>query len=70
MPVVVAAPAPPPVPMPASTPTADTVFAAAAGADLEALPKSAQDLWERIVAGYAIPDINGPLVEKWERWYA
>jgi len=56
--------------MPASTPTADTVFAAAAGADLEALPKSAQDLWERIVAGYAIPDINGPLVEKWERWYA
>ena len=56
--------------MPAATPTADTVFAAAAGADLEALPKSAQDLWERIVAGYAIPDINGPLVEKWERWYA
>jgi len=56
--------------MPAATPTADTVFTAAAGADLEALPKSAQDLWERIVAGYAIPDINGPLVEKWERWYA
>jgi membrane-bound lytic murein transglycosylase D len=70
VPVVVAAPAPPPAPLPETTPTADTVFTAAAGADLEALPKSAQDLWERIVAGYAIPDINGPLVEKWERWYA
>ena len=45
-------------------------FAAAARAELEALPASAPDLWERIVAGYAIPDINGPLVEKWERWYA
>jgi len=51
-------------------PLADTVFTAAAGADLEALPASAQDLWERIVTGYAIPDIDGPLVEKWERWYA
>ena len=27
-------------------------------------------MWDRIVAGYAIPDIEGPLVEKWERWYA
>ena len=45
-------------------------FAPAASAELEALPASAPDLWERIVAGYAIPDINGPLVEKWERWYA
>jgi membrane-bound lytic murein transglycosylase D len=69
-PVVVAAPEPPPAPVPAPAPTADTVFAAAADADLEALPKPAQDLWERIVTGYAIPDINGPLVEKWERWYA
>jgi membrane-bound lytic murein transglycosylase D len=71
VPVVVAAPPPPPPPpVPVANPTADTVFTAAAGADLEALPKSAQDLWERIVAGYAIPDIDGPLVEKWEHWYA
>ena len=45
-------------------------FAAAATAELEALPAPAPDLWERIVTGYAIPDIEGPLVEKWERWYA
>lgn len=45
-------------------------FAAAAQAELEPLPPPAPDLWERIVVGYAIPDINGPLVEKWERWYA
>ena len=45
-------------------------FPGTAGAELEPLPASAPDLWERIVAGYAIPDIEGPLVEKWERWYA
>jgi membrane-bound lytic murein transglycosylase D len=45
-------------------------FAAAAMAELEPLPAPAPDLWERIVTGYAIPDIEGPLVDKWERWYA
>ncbi len=45
-------------------------FAGTAGAELQPLPASAPDLWERIVAGYAIPDIEGPLVDKWERWYA
>jgi membrane-bound lytic murein transglycosylase D len=67
---VVAAPAPPPAPELPPAPAAETVFAAAAGADLEALPAPAPDLWDRIVAGYAIPDIDGLLVEKWERWYA
>jgi membrane-bound lytic murein transglycosylase D len=38
--------------------------------DLEPLPPSPGDLWDRIVRGYAIPDIQGPLVEKWEQWYA
>jgi membrane-bound lytic murein transglycosylase D len=38
--------------------------------DLEPLPPSPGDLWDRIVRGYAIPDIDGPLVEKWEQWYA
>ena len=39
-------------------------------AELEALPVPADDLWDRIVKGYAVPDIEGPLVEKWERYYA
>ena len=47
-----------------------TVFSASAAADLEPLPEPAEDLWDRIVKGYAVPDIEGPLVEKWERWYA
>jgi membrane-bound lytic murein transglycosylase D len=46
------------------------VFSASAAADLEPLPEPAEDLWDRIVKGYAVPDINGPLVDKWERWYA
>ncbi len=45
-------------------------FALSAGPDLEELPPPVGDLWERIVAGYGIPDIEGPLVEKWEQWYA
>mgnify|MGYP002260953595 CR=1 FL=1 len=39
-------------------------------ADLEPLPAATGDLWDRIVRGYAIPDIQGPLVDKWEHWYA
>jgi len=39
-------------------------------AELEPLPEPAGDLWDRIVRGYAIPDLDGPLVEKWERFYA
>ena len=46
------------------------LFPSAAGAELEPLPQPVGDLWERIVAGYAIPDLDGPLVEKWEQWYA
>ena len=41
-----------------------------AAADLEPLPPSTGDLWDRIVQGYAIPDLEGPLVEKWEQWYS
>ena len=41
-----------------------------AAADLEPLPPATGDLWDRIVKGYSIPDIEGPLVEKWEQWYA
>ena len=39
-------------------------------ADLEPLPEPAGDLWDRIVRGYDVPDLEGPLVDKWEKWYA
>ncbi|MFI4888357.1 MAG: transglycosylase SLT domain-containing protein [Burkholderiales bacterium] len=43
---------------------------AGAAADLEPLPVSTGNLWDRIVSGYAIPNVHGPDVEKWEQWYA
>ena len=52
------------------TPRVMPVFGLSAGPDLEPLPPPVGDLWERIVAGYGVPDIEGPLVEKWEQWYA
>ena len=61
---------PPPAAGAAARPKEPELFPAAAGADLEPLPPPVGDLWERIVAGYAIPDLEGPLVEKWEQWYA
>ena len=30
----------------------------------------ALDVWERIRRGYAIPNLNTPLVDKWTRYYA
>ena len=47
-----------------------SVFAAGVAAELDPLPEPAPNVWDRIVRGYAVPDIEGPLVEKWERWYA
>ena len=38
--------------------------------ELEPLPAPAEDLWMRIRRGYAIPDIDDPLVAKWEEWYS
>jgi membrane-bound lytic murein transglycosylase D len=38
--------------------------------ELEPLPAPAEDLWARIRRGYAIPDVDDPLVAKWEEWYA
>ncbi len=71
------APAPPPAPEPAppaSEPLADvsfpSPFSQQAAEALEPLPPAADDLWARIRKGYALPDIDGPLVEKWEQWYA
>jgi membrane-bound lytic murein transglycosylase D len=45
-------------------------FSEADVAELEPLPAPVGDLWDRIVRGYAIPDTDGPLVDKWERWYS
>ena len=42
----------------------------AAGAELEPLPPPTEDLWVRIRRGYAMPDLDGALVAKWEQWYA
>ena len=67
-PAVAAAPEPPPPAVP--KPREPEFFPAAVGADLEPLHVPVGDIWERIVAGYAIPDLNGPLVEKWEQWYS
>ena len=62
----------PPVPKIVATPIAKVMpaFAPDVAAELEPLPAPADDLWDRIVKGYAVPDLEGPLVEKWERWYA
>jgi membrane-bound lytic murein transglycosylase D len=38
-------------------------------AELEPLPPPADDLWDRIRKGLAMPDLSGPLVAKWEQWY-
>ena len=38
------------------------------GDPIAELPPS--DLWDRIRAGYAMPDLDDPLVAKWERFYS
>jgi membrane-bound lytic murein transglycosylase D len=45
-------------------------FPPAVAAVLEPLPPPAEDLWDRIRKGYAMPDLDNALVVKWERWYA
>ena len=64
-------PDPTPVPPPIEIrPVIAGPFTPEATAELQPLPMPAPDLWDRIVAGYAIPDLDGPLVEKWEQWYS
>ncbi|WP_051258904.1 MULTISPECIES: lytic transglycosylase [Chitinibacter] len=36
----------------------------------DANPLVQRDIWERIRTGFAIPDIDSPLVTKWENYYA
>jgi membrane-bound lytic murein transglycosylase D len=68
--VVAAEPETPPPVLEPIKPKEYEIFSAAASAELEPLPPPAGDLWDRIVAGYAMPDLEGPLVDKWEQWYA
>ena len=37
---------------------------------LESLPPPAEDLWVRIRKGYAMPELEGAHVAKWEAWYS
>jgi len=69
-PTPVAVPEPQIVAVPIAKVAAPSPFAPLVEAELEPLPVPAEDIWDRIVKGYAIPDIEGPLVEKWERFYA
>ncbi|MGB5080997.1 MAG: transglycosylase SLT domain-containing protein [Burkholderiales bacterium] len=53
--------------------SAETTLPKAAAADSPReidVARPADDLWERIRAGFAIPDLEGPLVRQRERWYA
>jgi membrane-bound lytic murein transglycosylase D len=66
---------PPPAPVvglveepPGTPPT--TAFPPSVAQLLVPLPAPAEDLWARIRKGFALPDLDGPLVEKWEQWYA
>ncbi len=68
-----AAPAPEPAPPIAEAPAdvgPPSPFPPSAAEVLEPLPPAADDLWARIRKGYAMPDLDGALVEKWEQWYA
>ena len=67
-----AAPTAEPAPRIESSPIPKLVtpaFSPLVAAELEPLPEPAEDIWDRIVKGYAIPDLEGPLVDKWGRWY-
>jgi len=71
--VVAAVPAPVPAPAVSEPPlhlVTQDPFASAIAAELEPLPPPAEDLWARIRRGYAMPDLDDPLVAKWEQWYA
>ena len=81
-PLAVASPVPPFVPH--SVPTTQAPAAAAktavtTDAATRSTPRGRLDpsqdaartsLWDRVRAGYALPDLNNELVRKWEQWYA
>ena len=73
-PLAITVPEPPPAPpAPAAitaSPVADTAFPPEVAASLESLPPPAEDLWDRIRKGFALPELDDPLVAKWEAWYS
>lgn len=52
-----------------SVPSFGTPLRALTGSEDED-PSLRADLWERVRAGFAIPDLDGDLVRRWEAWYA
>ena len=58
LPAPVAAPEPPPTPP------------APAQAKAPEPPPPPADVWERIRAGFRLPNLNGPLVQQWEQYYS
>lgn len=72
-PLAITVPEPPPAPPPpviTASPVADTAFPPEVAASLESLPPPAEDLWDRIRKGFALPELDDPLVAKWEAWYS
>jgi membrane-bound lytic murein transglycosylase D len=67
--VVAAAPVAQPAPPPRAA-ASPLPFPPDVVADLTALPPPADDLWDRIRRGYAVPDLDDAYVAKWEQWYA
>lgn len=78
-------PAPAPPPMPAPVPEPPPPVPAPVVAEPEPAPPAPQpprfrldpdqdaaraSLWERLRAGYAMPDLEGDLVQRWEQYYA
>ncbi len=68
-----------PVPAPAPEPSAATVVELPAQPLPEPLPRGRLDplqdaaraqLWQRLREGFALPDLDTELVQKWEQWYA
>jgi len=51
-----------------STPAAEKPLLGVVGEAIVETPPT--DLWDRIRAGYAMPDLDDPLVAKWEKFYA
>ncbi|MFM7704240.1 MAG: transglycosylase SLT domain-containing protein, partial [Rubrivivax sp.] len=74
------APAPEAAPAATTSPVAPVAIAAARPEDrpqglraqfgAERMDSARADLWERVRGGFAVPDHEGELVRKWERWYA
>ena len=54
--------------LPAAVSPKDIPLIGVVGDPIAELPPS--DLWDRIRAGYAMPDLDDPLVAKWEKFYS